>query len=91
MQNPEPESRTFDVQGQFVFPSLRLLRVCLHPQSDGKQKGLFPHFLNTEAHQEYVGPWPKARYYDPDGMKPHMRKDFGTWYQTVQHREFNLH
>ena len=43
------------------------------------------------AHQEYMGPWPEARYYDPDGIKPDTRKDFGTWYQTVQHREFNLH
>ena len=55
------------------------------------KKGFFPHLFNTEAHQEYVGPWPEAKYYDPDGMKPDMRKAFDTWYQSVQHLEFNLH
>ena len=55
------------------------------------KKGFFPHFFNTEAHQEYVGPWPEAKYYDPDGMKPDMRKAFDTWYTSVQHLEFNLH
>ena len=29
-----------------------------------------------------MGPWPEARYYDPDGMKPAMRKDFDNWYQN---------
>ena len=54
------------------------------------KKGFFPHFFNTEAHQEYVGPWPEAKYYDPDGMKPDMRKVFDAWYPSVQHLEFNL-
>ena len=55
------------------------------------KKGFFPHFFNTEANQKYVGSWPEAKYYDPDGMKPDMRKAFDAWYKTVQHREFNLH
>ena len=55
------------------------------------KKEFFPHFVSTEAHQEFVGPCPEARYYDTDGMKPDMRKNFDKWYQTVQHREFNLY
>ena len=45
------------------------------------KKGYFPHFFNTEANADYIGVYPPAMYYNPDGMKPEVRRDFEQWYQ----------
>ncbi|XP_022295019.2 uncharacterized protein LOC111105138 [Crassostrea virginica] len=44
------------------------------------KKGYFPHFFNTEANQEYVGPYPPACYYNPDDMTSEARAKFYEWY-----------
>ena len=45
------------------------------------KKGYFPHFFNTEANADYLGVYPPAQYYNPEGMKPDVRRDFEKWYQ----------
>lgn len=44
------------------------------------KKGYFPHSFNTPEHQDYVGPIPHQKYYDPDGMKEKGKKEFERWY-----------
>ena len=52
-------------------------------------KGFFPHLFSTAANQEYEGPMPEMKYYDPDGMKPEQREAFLKWYSTQT--EFHFH
>ena len=47
-----------------------------------QKKGFFPHFFNTEANQNYVGPLPDKEYYDPKGMSEDRAKAFHQWYDT---------
>ena len=42
-------------------------------------KGYFPHFFNTKLNQNYSGPYPDAKHYDPEGMSPDKRRDFYEW------------
>lgn len=51
-------------------------------------KGYFPHLFNTPANQNYVGPMPDIRFYDPDGMKPDKRREFMAWYNTQTEFDF---
>jgi len=48
-----------------------------------KKKGFFPHFFNTPENQEYVGPLPDKKYYDPKGMSPNRAKEFNQWYENL--------
>ncbi|KAK4885665.1 hypothetical protein RN001_001936 [Aquatica leii] len=43
-------------------------------------KGYFPHFFNTLANQNYIGPMPAAHYYGYDEMPVLTRKEFLKWY-----------
>ena len=45
------------------------------------KKGYFPHKFNTPGNQSYVGSIPAMQYYDPEGMKPHEKAAFETWYR----------
>ena len=45
-------------------------------------KGFFPHQFNTLANQEYVGPMPDPRHYDPEGMTTKKRDAFVQWHAT---------
>jgi hypothetical protein len=53
------------------------------------KKGYFPHFFNTEQNQNYVGPYPAARYYNPDDMSISNRKAFFAWYDQQKDNTFN--
>lgn len=44
------------------------------------KKGFFPHFFNTQENQNYVGPIPDQKYYDPEGMSASRKAEFETWY-----------
>ena len=44
------------------------------------KKGFFPHFFNTPANQNYVGPLPDKEHYDPRGMSTDRVREFDTWY-----------
>ena len=48
--------------------------------TDVLKKGYFPHFFNTAANQDYVGPIPEARYYGPNGMYTEARAGFMEWH-----------
>ena len=66
------------------FPAtFRLTELC---------KGFFPHLFNVTKNQEYVGPLPDARYYDPDGMSPKKRDEFLRWHaaKVAEGYEFHL-
>ena len=46
------------------------------------KKGFFPHFFNTPANQQYVGPLPDKEHYDPQGMSTDRAREFETWYES---------
>ena len=54
------------------------------------QKGYFPHFSNRAENQEYVGPMPEAKFYDPDGMSSDDREKFYTWYNGQVERQYEF-
>jgi hypothetical protein len=40
------------------------------------KKGYFPHYLNTNENQNYVGPFPNVKYYGVDTVENTARKQF---------------
>jgi hypothetical protein len=54
------------------------------------KKGYFPHFFNTAANQNYVGPYPAAHYYNPDDISVANRKAFYTWYAQQKNKTFDF-
>ena len=56
------------------------------------KKGFFPHFFNTQDHQDYVGPIPAQDYYDPQGMSPARKDEFLKWHaeRRAENYEFNF-
>ena len=66
------------------------MKLAAFPKTFGLtelQKGYFPHFFNRAENQEYVGPLPDAKYYDPDGMSPADREKFFAWYNDLVRKE----
>lgn len=51
-------------------------------------KGFFPHLFNTAENQNYKGPMPDMKFFDPDGMKSEKRRDFMAWYETKTSFDF---
>jgi hypothetical protein len=51
---------------------------------DCGNKGYFPHFFNTVANQNYVGPLPDQRFYGSDTMSKEDKASFEKWYQQQQ-------
>ena len=43
-------------------------------------KGYFPHLFNTLDNQNYEGPLPDVRFYDPDGMSQKKKEHFLLWH-----------
>ncbi|CAB4003301.1 DNA polymerase [Paramuricea clavata] len=52
------------------------------------QKGYFPHFFNRAENQDYVGPMPEIRFYDPNCMNSNDREKFLAWYKDLVEREY---
>jgi hypothetical protein len=44
-------------------------------------KSWYPHYFNTKANLDYVGPIPDIRYYGADEMGEGERRDFLSWYR----------
>ena len=66
------------------------MKLAAFPKTFGLtelQKGYFLHFFNRAENQEYVGPLPDAKYYDPDGMTPADREKFFAWYNDLVRKE----
>ena len=69
--------------------------LAAFPKAFGLQelkKGFFPHFFNTQDHQDYIGPIPAQDYYDPQGMSPARKAEFEAWHaeRRAEHYEFNF-
>ena len=52
-------------------------------------KGFFPYLFDIPENRIYVGPWPEARYYDPDRMSPKKREDFLKWHDEQKDKVRN--
>ena len=50
------------------------------------RKGFFLHLFSVMDNQDYVGPMPDARFYDPDGMSAKKKAEIERWY-TEQVRD----
>ena len=46
------------------------------------KKGMFPYLFNTPENQNYVGPVPDKRYFEPDMMSEEKRAEFLTWHRN---------
>lgn len=44
------------------------------------KKGFFPHKFNNPQNQDYEGPYPPAKFYDPNGMKKEIKEEFDVWH-----------
>jgi hypothetical protein len=49
----------------------------------------FPHYFNTKANMDYVGPIPEIRYFGADEMSEGERKDFLSWYNEQEDKVFD--
>ncbi|XP_078499011.1 uncharacterized protein LOC144828487 [Lissotriton helveticus] len=53
-------------------------------------KGYFPHFFNTWANQNYVGPMPPPDSYGVEYMMPDEKVSFLEWYSENREKEFHF-
>ena len=54
-------------------------------------KEYFPHLFNRQEHQHSVlDHLPNIKFYNPDSMKPDIRKKFLQWYEKNKHSPFNF-
>ncbi|CAH3199085.1 unnamed protein product, partial [Porites evermanni] len=88
---------SLSLAGLRFLDSLSFLPMPLaaFPKAFGLQelkKGFFPHFFNTQDHQDYVGPIPAQDYYDPQGMSPARKEEFCKWHaeRRAEHYEFHF-
>nr|XP_022305881.1 uncharacterized protein LOC111112600 [Crassostrea virginica] len=75
-----------------VLDSLNFLpmKLAALPKAFGLEelkKGYFPHFFNTRANANYVGPYPAAHFYGYDMMCARDRQDFLAWYDEKRERD----
>jgi G:T-mismatch repair DNA endonuclease (very short patch repair protein) len=52
-------------------------------------KSWFPHYFNTKANLDYVGPMPDIKYFGADEMSEGERKDFLAWYDEQKGKVFD--
>ena len=68
--------------------------LAAFPKAFGLQelkKGFFPHFFNTQDHQDYIGPIPAQDYYDPQGMSPARKEEFMQWHAERRAENYEFH
>ena len=64
------------------------------PEAFGLQasESWFPHYFNTKANLDYVGPIPDIEYYGADEMSEGERREFMAWYNEQKLKVFdNMH
>ncbi|CAB4017685.1 DNA polymerase, partial [Paramuricea clavata] len=69
------------------------MKLAAFPKTFGLtelQKGYFPHFFNRAENQDYVGPLPDSKFYDPDGMSSDDREKFYSWYNEQVRRQYEF-
>lgn len=72
------------------FLPMKLAKI---PEAFGLQelcKGYFPHFFNTKANQNYVGPYPELKYYGYDFMSSGERRKLAEWHASKRNETFNF-
>ena len=52
-------------------------------------KSWYPHFFNTKANLDYVGPFPDVTYFGADEMSQSERREFMTWYESQKDNVFD--
>ena len=58
---------------------------------DGEiKKGEFPHFFNTPANQDYIGPYPHPQYYGVKYMNADDREEFLSWHAQKSDSVFDF-
>lgn len=57
---------------------------------DEFKKGFFPHTFNIPENQNYIGPYPEKKFYQPEKMKPSAFQEFELWYETVKYQEYDF-
>ena len=55
------------------------------------KNGFFPHFFNTPAHQDYVGPLPAREHYGPHTMSNARYQEFDRWYTATAALQEEFH
>lgn len=70
------------VLDSFNFLPMALGKLPKAFQLDSLKKGYFPHFFTSVANLTYVGSYPPAETYGPDGMTVEGRKEFYRWYDN---------
>ena len=75
--------------GSEIHRFLQLLTFCLSQnalrfQFEGAEERKLSSFFNTEANQNYVGPYPAASFYHPDDMTSSAQAAFYAWYEKQQ-------
>ena len=66
------------------------MKLAALPKAFGLEelkKRYFPHFFNTRANADYVGPYPAPHFYGYDMMSARDRQDFLTWYDEKRERD----
>ncbi|KAK3715795.1 hypothetical protein QZH41_001223 [Actinostola sp. cb2023] len=55
-----------------------------------EEKGYFPHFFNTPANQDYVGPYPVLEFYGVETMKEEDAEKLRLWHTEQRGKTFHL-
>ncbi|KAK3735264.1 hypothetical protein QZH41_008887 [Actinostola sp. cb2023] len=55
-----------------------------------EEKGYFPHFFNTPANQDYVGPYPVLEFYGVETMKEEDAEKLRLWHIEQRGKTFHL-
>ncbi|XP_047458093.1 uncharacterized protein LOC125018336 isoform X1 [Mugil cephalus] len=64
------------------MPAAMGLDAVNAPRDQELSKGFFPHLFSSEAHLNYVGPYPPPDTYGVDRMPSDTLKKFNAWYAT---------
>ena len=72
------------------FLPMALAKLPLASGQKELHKGFFPHLWNTKPNKDYAGPYPDAKYYDPEGMSSDKRQEFYNWYEKQKGKQFVL-
>ncbi|XP_041349362.1 uncharacterized protein LOC121368687 [Gigantopelta aegis] len=72
-----------------IIDSLNFLpmKLAAFPKAFGLtelKKGYFPHYFNTQAHQNYCGPFPEPEMYGVNFMGSKERSEFLMWHAEQQ-------
>jgi hypothetical protein len=85
------------IQKLRFIDSLNFLPMALSkfPETFGFEelrKGYFPHFFNTTANANYIGPLPPKEDYGYNHMKPEQKIEFDRWYdaEIASGTQFNM-